>query len=64
MGFCKRLRGSRWGWVVDDASHLWEEEDFLDRGLIGHDHGESVDADTESYGGWHAIGEGADEVFV
>src|SRR2546423_9378779 len=42
----------------------WEKDHITDRFLVCHDHSETVDANAETTGGWHAYFESFDEVFV
>lgn len=44
--------------------HEREEDDVSDGRVISHDHNHSVDAESESTGGGHAVFEGFDEVVV
>ena len=45
-------------------AHHGEEQDILDAVLSGHEHCETVYADTDTGGGRHAVLKGADEVVV
>lgn len=46
------------------GSHHGEEDDVADGGLAREEHGESIDAESEPAGGWHADFERFDEVSV
>ena len=46
------------------GAHLREEEHVLNVAVSGHEHHESVDTDTDTAGGWHAILQGAQKVVV
>ena len=56
------LYGITYGFLF--GTHLREEEDILDRGLAGHEHRQSVDADTHTRAGRHTVFEGADKIHV
>jgi hypothetical protein len=46
------------------ALQLREEHDVADAFGTGEHHDEAVDADADAAGGWHAVFEGGDELFV
>src|ERR1700704_4100339 len=46
------------------GSQLWEENYVADRSLVGKEHDQPVDADAFARGRWHAVLQGAKEVFI
>src|ERR1043165_3940032 len=46
------------------GSQLWEEDHVTDRRLVGKEHDQPVDADTFARSRWHAVLQGAQEVFI
>src|SRR5215510_6629420 len=59
-----RRRFRRGGPLLLLWPQLWEEDDVADRCLVGKEHDQPVDADAFARSRWHAILQGAQEVFI
>src|SRR5438270_11790931 len=59
-----RQKFRRGGPPLHLGPQLWEEDDVADRCLVGKEHDQPVDADTFARGRWHAVLQGAQEIFI